>query len=65
MLDMGFIHDIKKLLKLMPKQRQTLLFSATFSKEIKQLASGLLKDPLLVEVARENTTAEQVSHVVH
>ena len=65
MLDMGFIHDIKKLMKLMPKQRQTLLFSATFSKEIKQLASGLLKDPLLVEVARENTTAEQVSQVVH
>jgi len=65
MLDMGFIHDIKKLMKMMPKQRQTLLFSATFSKEIKQLASGLLKDPVLVEVARENTTAEQISQVVH
>ena len=65
MLDMGFIHDIKKLLKMMPKEKQTLLFSATFSKEIKQLASGLLKDPVLVEVARENTTAEQVSQVVH
>ena len=65
MLDMGFIHDIKKLMKMMPQQRQTLLFSATFSKEIKQLASGLLKDPVLIEVARENTTAEQVSQVVH
>jgi len=65
MLDMGFIHDIKKLMKMMPKQKQTLLFSATFSKEIKQLASGLLKDPVLIEVARENTTAEQVSQVVH
>jgi len=65
MLDMGFIHDIKKLMKMMPKQRQTLLFSATFSKEIKQLAAGLLKDPVLIEVARENTTAEQVSQVVH
>jgi ATP-dependent RNA helicase RhlE len=65
MLDMGFIHDIKKLMKMMPKNRQTLLFSATFSKEIKQLASGLLKDPVLIEVARENTTAEQISQVVH
>ncbi len=65
MLDMGFIHDIKKLMKMMPKQRQTLLFSATFSKEIKQLASGLLNDPVLIEVARENTTSEQVSQVVY
>lgn len=65
MLDMGFIHDIKKLMKLMPKQKQTLLFSATFSSDIKKLASGLLKDPVLIEVARENTTAEQISQVVH
>jgi len=65
MLDMGFIHDIKKLMKMMPQKRQTLLFSATFSPEIKKLASGLLKDPVLVEVARENTTAEQISQVVH
>ena len=65
MLDMGFIHDIKKLMKLMPKQRQTLLFSATFSADIKKLAAGLLKNPVLVEVARENTTAEQISQVVH
>ena len=65
MLDMGFIHDIKKLMKMMPKQKQTLLFSATFSKEIKQLASGLLHSPVLIEVARENTTASQISQVVH
>ncbi len=65
MLDMGFIHDIKKLMKMMPQKRQTLLFSATFSSDIKKLASGLLKDPVLVEVARENTTAEQISQVVH
>jgi len=65
MLDMGFIHDIKKLMKMMPKQRQTLLFSATFSKEIKALASGLLKEPKLIEVARENSTATQISQVVH
>jgi len=65
MLDMGFIHDIKKLMKMMPKERQTLLFSATFSKEIKQLASGLLHHPETVEVARENTTAESIRQVVH
>ena len=65
MLDMGFIHDIKKLMKLMPEKRQTLLFSATFSPEIKKLASGLLKDPVLVEVARQNKTADQISQVVH
>jgi ATP-dependent RNA helicase RhlE len=65
MLDMGFIHDIKKLMKLMPKKKQTLLFSATFSTDIKKLASGLLNNPVLVEVARENTTAEQISQVVH
>ena len=49
----------------MPKKRQTLLFSATFSKEIKALASGLLKDPVLVEVARENSTSGQISQVVY
>ena len=65
MLDMGFIHDIKKLMAMMPKHRQTLLFSATFSKEIKSLASGLLKDPVLVEVARENSTAGQITQVVY
>ena len=65
MLDMGFINDIKKLMALMPKKRQTLLFSATFSKEIKALASGLLRDPVLVEVARENSTSGQISQAVH
>jgi len=65
MLDMGFIHDIKKLMAMMPKKKQTLLFSATFSKEIKALASGLLHNPVLIEVARENSTAEQISQVVH
>ncbi len=65
MLDMGFIRDIQKLMGMMPKQKQTLLFSATFSPEIKNLASGLLKDPVLVEVARENSTAGQISQVVH
>ena len=65
MLDMGFIHDIKKLMKLMPQKRQTLLFSATFSPEIKKLAAGLLKNPVLVEVARQNKTADQISQVVH
>ena len=65
MLDMGFIHDIKKLMKLMPQKKQTLLFSATFSPDIKKLASGLLNNPVLVEVARQNTTAEQISQVVH
>ncbi len=65
MLDMGFIHDIKKLMKMMPQKKQTLLFSATFSPEIKKLASGLLNHPKTIEVARQNTTAEQISQVVH
>ncbi len=65
MLDMGFIHDIKKVLAIVPKNKQTLLFSATFSADIKRLANGLLKSPTLIEVARENTTAESISQVVH
>lgn len=67
MLDMGFIHDIRKVLALMPKSasRQTLLFSATFSNEIKQLADRLLNQPELIEVARRNTTAERIEQVVH
>ncbi|EIF51686.1 DEAD/DEAH box helicase [Sulfurovum sp. AR] len=65
MLDMGFIHDIKKLMKLMPQKRQTLLFSATFSADIKALAEGLLNDPILVEVARQNETADQINQVIH
>jgi len=65
MLDMGFIHDIKKVLALLPKQRQNLLFSATFSAEIKRLADGLLNTPALVEVARRNTASERVEQVIH
>ncbi|MDX2477258.1 MAG: DEAD/DEAH box helicase [Gammaproteobacteria bacterium] len=65
MLDMGFIHDIRKVLALIPKQKQTLLFSATFSNDIKRLADGLLKSPVLVEVAQRNTASETVTQVVH
>ena len=64
MLDMGFIHDIRKVLALLPKDRQNLLFSATFSNEIKQLASGILRSPVLVEVARNETSAI-ITQVVH
>ncbi|MBT7141294.1 MAG: DEAD/DEAH box helicase [Gammaproteobacteria bacterium] len=65
MLDMGFIHDIRRVIKLMPKDRQNLLFSATYSQKIKQLASGLLHDPEMIEVARQNTAAETVDQVVY
>ena len=65
MLDMGFIHDIRRILARLPKQRQNLLFSATFSDEIKTLANGLLQQPVLIEVARRNTTAERIEQLVH
>jgi ATP-dependent RNA helicase RhlE len=65
MLDMGFIHDIRKILALLPRNRQNLLFSATFSNEIKRLADGLLKAPEMIEVARRNTAAEQVDQVMY
>ena len=65
MLDMGFIHDIKKVLAIVPKHKQTLLFSATFSSDIKKLADGLLHSPTLIEVARRNTASEQVEQAVH
>jgi ATP-dependent RNA helicase RhlE len=65
MLDMGFIRDIKKILALLPKKRQNLLFSATFSDEIKLLADGLLDNPAMIEVARRNATAELVSQKVY
>ncbi len=65
MLDMGFIRDIKKVLALLPKARQNLLFSATFSDEIKALADGLLNNPGFVEVARRNTASELVEQTVH
>ncbi|MEW6120817.1 MAG: DEAD/DEAH box helicase [Pseudomonadota bacterium] len=65
MLDMGFIRDIKKVLAVLPKQRQNLLFSATFSDEIRTLANGLLHNPKSVEVARRNTTVEVVEQSMH
>ncbi len=65
MLDMGFIHDIKKVLALLPKQRQNLLFSATFSDEIKRLAESLLHQPAMIEVTPRNTTAERIEQKVY
>jgi ATP-dependent RNA helicase RhlE len=65
MLDMGFIHDIKKILALLPKKRQNLLFSATFSKEIQLLADRLLNKPIMIEVAKRNSTSNQVKHIVY
>lgn len=65
MLDMGFIHDIRKILALLPKKRQNLLFSATFSNEIKTLADKMLHNPTMIEVAQRNTAAEQVSQTVY
>ncbi|MDR0587993.1 MAG: DEAD/DEAH box helicase [Burkholderiales bacterium] len=64
MLDMGFIPDIRKILKLLPQKRQSLLFSATFSNEIKKLAGDMLHQPVVVEVARQNTAAETVQQNV-
>ncbi len=65
MLDMGFQRDLNKILKLLPDKRQNLLFSATFSKEIKQLANGMLHNPVWVEAAPENTTAEKVDQKIY
>ena len=65
MLDMGFIHDIKKVLALLPKKRQNLLFSATFSDDIRKLAKGLVNDPLEVSVSPANTTAERVEQLIY
>ena len=62
---MGFIPDIKRILALLPKERQSLLFSATFSEEIKKLADSMLRNPQLIEVARRNQVTETVTHVVH
>ena len=64
MLDMGFIRDIRKVLAQLPTQKQTLLFSATFSNEIKQLSKRLLQSPALVEVAQRNTASERVKQIV-
>ena len=65
MLDMGFIPDVTRIINLLPKQRQSLLFSATFSEEIKKLADRMLKSPVLIEVARRNTVSETITHRVH
>ncbi|HEU4460311.1 MAG TPA: DEAD/DEAH box helicase [Methylibium sp.] len=65
MLDMGFIHDIKKVLAIVPKAKQSLLFSATFSDEIKALADRLLNKPQVIEVARRNSTVEAITQKIH
>lgn len=65
MLDMGFINDIKKVLALLPKKRQNLLFSATFSDDIRKLAKGLVNNPLEVSVSPANTTAERVEQLIY
>ena len=65
MLDMGFIRDIRKILALLPKRRQNLLFSATYSNEIRQLADKLLDAPVLIDVALRNIPTELVSQVIH
>lgn len=65
MLDMGFIRDIRRVLAALPPRRQNLLFSATFSDEIKALADGLLNNPAMIEVARRNSTVEVISQKVH
>lgn len=65
MLDMGFIHDIKRILAKLPKRRQNLLFSATFSKEIKKLAEGLLFKPEIIEIESYKPTPDQITQHVH
>jgi len=65
MLDMGFLPDLQRIINLLPKKRQNLMFSATFSPEIKKLANSFLDQPVLIEVARSNATAEKVTQVVY
>ena len=65
MLDMGFIHDVKKVLALLPQSKQSLLFSATFSDEIRDLAANLLKNPQSIQVTPRNTTVQRITQVVH
>ncbi|HTH43607.1 MAG TPA: DEAD/DEAH box helicase [Oxalicibacterium sp.] len=65
MLDMGFLPDLQRIINLLPKQRQNLMFSATFSPEIKKLANTFLKSPVTIEVARSNATAENVTQIVY
>ena len=65
MLDMGFIHDIKKVLKLLPQKRQNLMFSATFSPEIRALTKGILHQPIEIDVSPPNSTVEKIKQVVY
>ena len=65
MLDMGFVPDVTRILNMLPAQRQSLLFSATFSEEIKKLADTMLKSPVLIEVARRNQVSDTITHRVH
>ncbi|MDD2547031.1 MAG: DEAD/DEAH box helicase [Burkholderiaceae bacterium] len=65
MLDMGFIHDVKKVLALVPREKQSLLFSATFSDEIRELAGTLLKNPQSIQVTPSNTTVQRITQVIH
>ena len=65
MLDMGFIHDIRRIVRLLPEKRQTLMFSATFSREIRELSGGYLRDPAQVEVSPANATADNVEQWVY
>jgi superfamily II DNA/RNA helicase len=65
MLDMGFLPDLQRIINLLPKERQNLMFSATFSPEIKKLASSFLKNPISIEVARSNATADKVTQVLY
>ncbi|CAN7280729.1 DEAD/DEAH box helicase [Acidovorax sp. LjRoot117] len=65
MLDMGFIHDVKKVLALVPRDKQSLLFSATFSDEIRDLANTLLKNPQSIQVTPSNTTVQRITQVIH
>ena len=65
MLDMGFIRDIRRIIKMLPERRQNLLFSATYNEDIRQLANGMLRDPVSVEVAPRNATADRVDQSVY
>ncbi len=65
MLDMGFLPDLQRIINMLPKKRQNLMFSATFSGEIKKLANSFLNDPVIIEVARSNATADKVTQIVY
>lgn len=65
MLDMGFLPDIKQIVQVLPERRQSLMFSATFSEEIKKLASKILNQPICIEVANQNSVSDLITHVVH